>query len=57
MISTRQAMLSQTLDEEGAITIKDYEDLVIKVRRLQRENRRLKKLLEEYELYSDDNIA
>lgn len=57
MTSTREAMLSQSLSEDGTITVQDYENLLIKVRKLQRENRKLRKALEEYQLYEDDEIA
>lgn len=55
----RNMILSQTLfgDENTSLTIQDYEDLLIEVTKLRRENKKLKKELEEYKLYENDYIA
>ena len=44
-------------DGEKIITMADFEDLYIEVRKLRRENKKLKAELEEYKMYESDEIA
>jgi tRNA 2-selenouridine synthase SelU len=55
-MDVRKAILETALygDEESSLTLKDYEDLLIKYNKLKREYKKAMKELEEYRLYNSD---
>ena len=55
-MDVRKAILETALygDEESSLTVKDYEDLLIKYNKLKREYKKAMKELEEYRLYNSD---
>ena len=55
-MDVRKAILETALhgDEERSLTVKDYEDLLIKYNKLKREYKKAMKELEEYRLYNSD---
>lgn len=55
-MDVRKAILETALygDEESSLTLKDYEDLLIKYNKLKREYKKVMKELEEYRLYNSD---
>lgn len=55
-MDVRKAVLETALygDEESSLTLKDYEDLLIKYNKLKREYKKAMKELEEYRLYNSD---
>ena len=55
-MDVRKAVLETVLygDEDTSLTLKDYEDLLIKYNKLKREYKKAMKELEEYRLYNSD---
>ena len=55
----RKAVLSTALfgDENTSLTIKDYEDLLIKYNQLKKDFKKAMKELEEYRLYDESYVA